>query len=311
MSYNFTNFFPKASIRRTLGNGGNLSAQYSGSTRAPSIDQIQPIKDNSDLLNQTIGNPNLKQLFRQRLSASYDIYKLLSETNLYIDVNYTTVSNDFSTINYVDPLGRRISQPVNVQGNNSLGLFSFLAKKLKKPEIRLSLDVQINKEHNTNFINTLKNINNAWNVMLQPRVSYEKEKKFEISYSTAVTWVNTTSSIRPDEPTKYIMQEHSFDLTLFLPFKIEFATDAVFNIRQKTDAFDKNTNAIKWNMRLDRKLFKAAKLRLSGFDLLDQNIGFQRTVNSNFISERTYDTFRRYFLVSLIWNFNKNGAPQE
>lgn len=47
-SYNFTNIFPQATVNYTLGSAGNLNFSYFGSTQAPSIEQIQPINDNTD-----------------------------------------------------------------------------------------------------------------------------------------------------------------------------------------------------------------------------------------------------------------------
>jgi hypothetical protein len=310
VAYNFINFFPRANLNMTLSNGANLYVNYSGSTRAPSIDQIQPVNDNTDLLNQRIGNPNLKQSFNQRISASYSSYKLLSQRNFYTSINFSTTSNDFSTINYVDELGRRISQPVNIQGNYNYGGYAYMYQKLKKPNMRVGMNVNYNASHNTGFINTLKNINNSFNIGVGPNIGFAKEKKYDITLRPQVNYTKTTSSIRPDEPTKYFTQEHYVNVSLTLPLKFEFNTDCTFLIRQKTDAFDRNNNSIRWNARLDRKFLKkdAAILRVAAFDILDQNIGFQRNVNSNFISERTYDTFRRYLMVSVLWNFNKNAV---
>ena len=81
--------------------------------------------------------------------------------------------------------------------------------------------------------------------------------------------------------------------------------------RQKTSAFPEDNNAILWNMWLDRKFAKndAFKLRVYAFDILDQNIGFRRTINTNLVSERTFNTFNRYLMFSVIWNFSKNGKP--
>ncbi|MEO5995137.1 MAG: outer membrane beta-barrel protein [Chitinophagaceae bacterium] len=313
VAYNFLNFFPRANVNFTLPTGANIYVNYSGYTRAPSIDQIQPIKDNSDLLNQKIGNPDLKQSFQQQFRLSYNSYKLLAQRYFYVSMNFNAVSNDFSTINYVDQLGRRISQPVNVQGNYNYGMNGAYEKKLKKPELTLGAYFNINNNHNTNFINSLKNINTSTNIGIGPRLALQKTKKYEISYRPYISFTKSTSSIRPDEPTKYVTQEHNVNGNLSLPWKFEFNTDCTFSIRQKTDAFDRNTNAIRWNARLDRKFLKkdAAVIRLAAFDILDQNIGFQRNVNSNFISERTYDTFRRYVMLSVIWNFSKNGVPQQ
>lgn len=313
VGYNFINLFPRANLNYTLPGGSNIYFNYFGNTQAPSIDQIQPVKDNTDELNQRIGNPDLKQSFRQRFSMGFNNYKLLSQRSIYMNFNYSVVQNDFSTINFVDQLGRRISQPVNVSGNYNIGSYFYYYKMLKKPAARLGFDGNINKNHNTNYINTLKNINNSYNLSLGPRISFIKDKKYDITLSPRVGWTKSTTSIRPDEPTRYWTQDHYADVTFFLPWKFEFNSDITFSLRQKTDAFDRNTNATRWNARLDKKFLKknAGVLRISAFDILDQNIGFQRTVNSNFISERTYDTFRRYMMLSFIYNFSKNGQPQQ
>ncbi|MEJ7768286.1 MAG: outer membrane beta-barrel protein, partial [Chitinophagaceae bacterium] len=234
IAYNFVNFFPRANVNMTLPNGGNLYFNYSGSTNAPSIEQIQPIKDNSDLLNQRIGNPDLKQSFRQRFSLSYNTYKLLSQRSIYTSFNYSTVSNDFSNINFVDPLGRRISQPVNVQGNRSFGMYGYYSKKLKKPDLTLGLNFDINSNRNTNFINSLKNVNHSFNIGTGPRIGFTKEKKYDFSYSPRINWTKSTSSVRPDEPTQYLTQDHYVNGTVFLPLKMEFVTNCTFSLRQKT-----------------------------------------------------------------------------
>jgi hypothetical protein len=46
-------------------------------------------------------------------------------------------------------------------------------------------------------------------------------------------------------------------------------------------------------------------------DILNQNIGFNRTINSNFISEQRYDRLSRYFLLSVAWNFNKMPGQEK
>ncbi len=312
VKYNFINLFPRANVNITLPRGGNLYFNYNGSTRAPSIDQIQPIKDNTNELNQRIGNPDLKQSFNQSFQASYNSYKLLSRRSIYASFYYNMAHNDISNINFVDDLGRRISQPVNVQGNYNYSSYLYYYKQVKKLNAQLGVDMNFNKYHNTNFINTLKNINNTFNFSFGPSITFEKEKKYDLSLRPRLNRHSSTSSIRPDAPTKYWTQEHQTSLTLFFPWKLEFNTDCTFSLRQKTEAFTDNNNAIRWNARLDKKIFKkdAGILRFSAFDILDQNIGFQRNINSNFISERTYDTFRRYFMLSFIYNFNKNGKPQ-
>lgn len=46
-------------------------------------------------------------------------------------------------------------------------------------------------------------------------------------------------------------------------------------------------------------------------DILNQNIGFQRNISSNFVTERTYNVIRRFWLVTFQWNFNKGPQKAE
>jgi hypothetical protein len=312
VKYSFTNFYPQANLNWTIGQAGNLSVNYNGNTQAPSIDQIQPVADNSDQSNIRIGNPDLKQAFQHRVNLRFNSYKILSERGIWASLSYSTTQNSFSTLTTVKN-GQRISQPVNVNGNYSLNLYTDYNKKIKKLGVGIGPGFRFNKNRNVNFIDGLKNVNNNFTYGFEFGIWYEKEKKFSIGLRPNASRNISKSSLRPDIVTKYWTQEHEVNVNVFLPWKMEIGSDVSFNFRQKTDAFDKNNNSIRWNARLDKKLLKndVARLRLSAFDILDQNISFQRNTNSNFISERNYDTFRRYFMVSLIWNFSKNGKPSE
>jgi hypothetical protein len=68
-----------------------------------------------------------------------------------------------------------------------------------------------------------------------------------------------------------------------------------------------------WHVNLDKKVSKKHDLRagIRVNDLLNQNIGFSRSINSNFISERSSVVLQRYWLVTLAWNFSKNGKPSD
>ncbi|HOA39642.1 MAG TPA: outer membrane beta-barrel protein, partial [Flavihumibacter sp.] len=95
-------------------------------------------------------------------------------------------------------------------------------------------------------------------------------------------------------------------------WKIELQTDLRYNWRQATDVFGQNRNVFIWNAWIGKKFWKNnnGELRFSINDILNQNIGFQRNASSNFISERTYSTLKRYWLVSFAWNFNKTPGSK-
>jgi hypothetical protein len=313
-NYSFTNFFPRANLTWIMRENTTLRFGYNGATQAPSIDQIQPIRDITNQLNIREGNPDLKQAFRHRFELSYNSYKFLSERSMWANLSFTATQHDFSTINIVDlSTGRKITRPVNVDGNyNAYGYFSY-QQRVTKWKIRIGADGRFNLNHNTNFIDDQANVNNTYSFGAGPTLSYYKEKKFSFRIRTNFTSNVSKTSLRSDLVTRYWTQSHNVDFWVNLPWKMELATDCEFNLRQKTSVFENNNNSIRWNGHLDKKLFRndATRLRFSANDILNQNIGFNRNINSNFISERTYNTIKRNFMLSFIWNFSKNGKPME
>jgi hypothetical protein len=147
-------------------------------------------------------------------------------------------------------------------------------------------------------------------------ISKKKDKKYDIGIRSGATYTTSNSSIQNNITTKYWTFVIRPDVDFYLPLKFQLHADCEFNIRQKTSTFDNNTNAILLNAWVGKKLLKgdALLLKVSGNDILNQNIGFSRTVNSNFVSQNTYTTIQRYFLFSLVWNFTKQGSvapPQQ
>ncbi|SEO96500.1 outer membrane beta-barrel protein [Niastella yeongjuensis] len=312
IKYSFTNYYPQANLNWTMGTNGNFRFSYNGSTQAPSIDQIQPIKDITNQLNIRLGNPDLKQAFRHRLNASYESYKFLSDRSIYAEINYSATQNDFSSSNWLDPnTGRKTSQPINVNGNYRLSSYMWYRKKVTKWGLRAGGNASVNLNHNTNFTNGQENRNDVYTYSLGPGLGLYKEKKYSFWLMTNFDFNESQTSLQADHITRYLTQRHEFDIWMSLPWKLEVNGDVTFNIRQKTSVFENNNNNTIVNASIDRKILKndIARLRFSVRDLLNQNIGFNRNINSNFISERTYNNIKRNFMVSFIYNFSKNGKP--
>ena len=311
--YNFTNLFPRASFQYKISQYSRINFNYDGNTTAPSLSQIQPVADNSDPLNIYTGNPNLKQSFSQNFRISYNDYKVLSDRSIYTSISYSPVSNAFGNRSITDTLGKTTSQTVNVDGNYRLSYNIYSSFKWAKPEIRIGLSGYGSISKNNAFVNGLANVNR--NTSFNFDLSFDKnvDKKYEIEFRNAVGYNISKSSIRPDVVTKYWTYEPNLNVAIQLPWKTEFDTDLNYNWRQKTSVFDNNNNVLIWNAKIEKKIAGKQDFRI-GFkvnDILNQNLGFNRIINSNFVSERNYDVIKRFWLATLIWNFNKGPKKGE
>ena len=164
VKYSYTNLFPRSNINYKFNSNSGIYFNYNGSTQQPTIQQIQPVRDNTNTLNIFVGNPNLKQEFRQRFDLSYNSYKVLSQQNIYFYTTFNTVANAITTSQYTatsgDSVGKTIYRYINANGNYNgyaSGGYSF---KWKKPDIRISPGVNLNVNRNNNIVNNVNNVTN-------------------------------------------------------------------------------------------------------------------------------------------------------
>jgi hypothetical protein len=317
VKYSYTNLFPRSNINYKFSSNSGINFNYNGNTQQPTIQQIQPIQDNTNTLNIFVGNPNLKQEFRQRFSFNYHSYKVLSQQNTYIYGAFNTVSNAIASNQFTatrgDSVGKTIYQYINVDGNYNGFLQGGYTFKLTKTDIRISPGLNFNVNRMNNIVNNVKNVTNNETYGFRLGLSKYVEKKFSFYLSGSVNYNTSKSSIRRDVKTNYISQSHYFTVNYTLPWKFEFNTDINAELRQRTSSFDRNNNVIVWNAYLGRKLFKNDKglISIRGNDLLDQNKGFNRFIGSNVVTENSYTTLRRFFMLNFTWNFTKSpgSAP--
>ena len=307
----FVNWFPHASLTYSFSSQKRLSIRYTGNTSQPSIQQIQPTRTNDDPLNIAIGNPGLKPQFGNNINLGFNDYKVLTDRYIYGSVGYTFTANAISGNEKIDSSGRRVSQSVNLNGNHSVNSYFNYGFKLKKINLNIGFNLGANANQYVNIVNDLQNTTNSKNYSFGISLYKAKEKKYQFGFNSSANYTSSTSSIQKNISTKYWTYTLHPEMDVFLPLKFQVHSDCDFNFRQKTSAFDNNTNAIIWNTWIGKKFFKkdALLIKASGNDLLNQNIGFNRTVTSNFVSQNTYTTIQRFFMLSVVWNFNKSGTP--
>lgn len=310
-SYNYYNLAPQANINFKFSPYSGLRFNYNGSTQQPTIDQLQPLKNNDDPLNVVIGNPSLKQEFQNRFNLSYNNFKVLSERNLYLGIYLTSTNNDISSTYTIDTLGKRTTQYVNVDGNYSGGLYGGIGMKIPKTKFYAGINPSVNLSHTTNFVNGLKNLNRSFSISNSFNIRYFKQEKVNFNASFTPSYSQSKSSISTAAGTNYWTYNYSLDGSVYPVKKLEIGSDIDYNFRQKLSAFDKNNSVILWNAFIEKKFFKNEQLtlRASINDILNQNKGYDRNIQPNAIVERHYITFQRYGLITLTWNFkNKGGA---
>ncbi len=304
----YTNIFPAANFTYKYKSNSNLSVNYQGSTRQPSIDQLQPLRNNQDFFNQVVGNPDLKQSFTNSVRISHSSYSILTESHFYQSINFRTTSNLIAYNKDIDPeSAKTVSTPINTNGNFSGNFYFGYGFKIKKINLNVNLNPSLSYNKSVLSINNKINNSNTLNSGFSVYLNKSKEKKYEFSLSNSFS-NNRNSTSQNDEIKSFNTNNLGLDVGVYFREKWKLSTDYNLNSRQKTTDFQDNLTNQLWNARLQRT-FKNDEFTayIMVRDILNQNIGINRYVYENIIGEERNDRLKRYAMIGFTWNF-KNGG---
>lgn len=314
-TYNYTNYNAQANLNYKIKPSENLYISYYGNSNAPSLNDLQPIRDYSDLLNIREGNPDLKPSFNHSFNLWYGSFKMLKERNIWANMGYNLTQNAFTQYSEYRQDSIRYYRTVNTNGvSNFYSNFGY-GFKLKKAGIRLGANASVNLNRNVNFVNepgttnSLKNITTTNSYTFSPRISKEIPDKLDITFSPNFGYNTSIATVNDNANAKYWTSGYNIWGNWQLPKDFELNTDVNAQYRQKDSRFPANNNYTIWNAALSKKFHKKEfELRFWVNDILDQNRGYNRNFNSNSFTETYRTTLRRFYMLTFIWNITKNGS---
>lgn len=281
-----------------------VNFSYNTFATQPSINQLQPVQDNTNPNRIIIGNADLKQAYQNKFQVSFNSYKPVTGRYIWANVNYAITNNAFGNSTHYDSIGRTISSTVNVDGNYNVNGYAGAGIPLFSKLINLNPSVNFNSSENSGFINSQRNTTAQNSVGLGLDIDIDADT---ISFQLGVNFdYNTTESTLNNSSNKpYSSQKYTAELSVKLPFKFSIETDAEYNINsQRTPGY--NINYVLWNASINKMFLKNENLIISiiGNDLLNQNISTNRNIEDNIITDTKTNIISRYFLLKAVFKFN-------
>jgi hypothetical protein len=315
---NFTNWYPQASFQYKFTKQSSIRLSYNGNTTQPTIDQIQPIRNNLNTLNVQLGNANLKPSFTNRYNISYNSYKVISNQYIWISGSYSTTSNPIVG-NQVRDTSRGTStyQSANLKdhSNSNFWVNSYFERKIPGVDINAGFELSGNGNTYYSFSNGALDKTKSYSYSGSIRLSKYKEKKYDAWVSGGPNYTINASSLTPLLNNNGSGFNINGGFNIYLPGKFQIGSDGNYTYNAPTKSFpDQDFKRFLLNANVSRTFFKdAVKASISGNDLLNQNTGYNRTGGGNIITQERFTTIRRYFMFSLTWDFNKvgGGAPKK
>jgi len=308
LSNSVGNVLPNAGFVWRISQGSNLNINYYSSFRQPSVDQLQPVVDNSDPNRLKTGNPDLKPQFDNSINMNYYFYKGISDINFYAGSYFKQVNNEINETTYFDSIGRSVTAPLNIQGNYTGSAYLGGGFPIFKRFLKVYYYLNGSYNNNVSFLNREKNT--TTHMVISPGLNLERENdKFTFGIGGNYQYNVPKQTINPESVKPYYSYELNARLRVKLPKQFLIQSDAVYtNNGNRSPGF--NLNFVIWNASLSKSFLKSESLILSAElnDILNQNISNQRSIEANKISDIKTQIIKRYVLIRLLYKFTSQQA---
>ncbi|HMI02205.1 MAG TPA: TonB-dependent receptor [Pedobacter sp.] len=309
LNRNFLIWRPAANFRYQLSKAASLSFDYTGNTRTPYLAQLQPLRQNSDPLNITLGNPALRPQFDNRFSYYYRVYQPTLDQGINFRGSYGTSMNAIVSNRLTDSAGINTLQYSNLKGKNpsSWNVYAEVYGHATKLDFILYISTTINGSTYFNYVNN--KLNKISNVEYKPQVDIAKNKTtYSYGFSIGPNYTASSSSLQSvDNNTKGFFS--SFNFYTKLPYNFFIGSDLNYKYNAKNKVFDRSFEQLLVNSYIGKSFLKEENLKLTlrGNDLLNQNTGYRRDSSTSGFIESRNTTIKRYFIFSLTWDYTKFG----
>ncbi|HEX3387207.1 MAG TPA: outer membrane beta-barrel protein, partial [Mucilaginibacter sp.] len=314
---NFIDWNPQARFQYRFSQQKSFSINYNGRTTQPTLDQIQPLRVNNDPLNIVLGNPDLTPSFSNNISVFYNSYKVISDQSLFFGGNYSFTSNPIISHVSYSGTGVSTSQYFNLSGKetSSFNLWGNANRKIQKIGINIGVNMDANGNVFYNYVNNALNMTK--NYTFNPGINFGKyqEKKLDFNLSGGPTYTLSQSSLQPNINNNGWGARAYFNFNIYLPGKFQIGSNSEYQYTAKTQSFPTDFSRVLLNASVTKSFLKTdnLKVEIRANDLLNQNVGFSRDASANLITQNSYTTIKRYFMLAVTYDFSKmaGGAPKK
>lgn len=280
---------------------------YQGNTRQPSLGDLLTLTDNSDPLNITRGNSDLKPAYNQNIRLEARNTKI----GLNGDLNWSnTLNSIIRAVTYNTVTGGRESYPVNINGNWSSRASLRYQKRIKRRfniaarttaafAQSVSLVNEGQKEQPDHSITRNRSLNANLRLGYQPQWGgFDLTGDWRFRHSTNL--LRETGDYTRD----YRLGVNAY---ADLPGGIQLRSDVAYSFRNGTNITPGEDDQVVWNASLSWRFLKQKKAELSFYwaDILSQKKNFTRSVSSFGLSERHTQQIGSWFMLSFKYRFNK------
>lgn len=312
------NYSPRLTFKYKFAKKEFARIIYRGNSQQPSVSQMEPVRDNSNAMAETVGNMGLNPSFRHFIRAFYSRYNQDRMSSLNTGLRANLTKDALVNNSLYDVTGKVYRQTVNAEGlpfdlswdimyntpviknrlhfftRTELGYNHRLAYVSHNMPVDLDInDLPLGDESKTNNLRareelSLRLSHDVVDFGLRGNVTYSRTQNNQtVNITNTINWGVTA------------------DFTFHLPYNWSLSTDIGYNDKWGYN-LEGSLSEIMWNAKID-KTWKAATLSLNLYDILNQKKNVVETIGENYIQYQRFNTLPTYFTLSFSYKLNRMG----
>ena len=308
INQSYFNVLPSLNLQYDISQMSNLRVRYSTNVNEPSLEQLQPIVDNSDPLNIYIGNPELDPEYRHTIRINYNTYSQFSNTGFFAYLNARYSNNTITNTRTVNELLVQTTTPINVDNDLNLSGYLNYNMPVKFLKHRLTLGTNLTYRRSILFVNEKRNNTTRTNNSIRISLNNLYTDKLDITYGANLGLNSTKYSESSQLNQNFLNQNFFLDFNYDFPNDWTFSTDADHTVFSQ-ESFGDEESITYVNASISKVFLnsKKAMLKFGVTDILNQNQNINRSSNLNFIQDTRIQSLGRYFLLSFSYSFSGFG----
>jgi hypothetical protein len=321
------NYIPTARFIYNYSRSKSFSINYNGSNAAPSFSQLQPVVDFSNALYPVQGNPYLNPAFTNNVSIRYNNFSFATGNVFFANLTYQNISNQVVTNTITSNTSNRIlTQYLNANGfYNFTGRVTY-AKPWAERKYTLSLNGTVQYNNNIGYLTNIngdplaataeqisaaEQKNLAKNLVFTPEIRFRVDLPNIIDAQLLTNYnINRTSNSVQNDFNNSITNIRTWNVGLngknyFGDWVFSYDFTKATNYGYASNIQVTNPNIL--NLYVERRFLKnkVATIRLSGFDLFNQNTGYSSTTTASSITQSSVNRLARYYLLTFTLRLQK------
>jgi len=318
----FNNFIPNLSVDISPSRNVYFSASYGRYASEPSVEDLQPVVDDSNPFYIREGNPELLPEISNEIRASFSKSWPVQAIRIRVGANYSFNQNQIISEEIVNSDGVFTVKPVNLDGGSSASTSANISFPIVKNKFTVRTNARYRNTNRPALVNGVKNLTHTNSIYGSCRLSITPNPNIGLYLNSSSNFTNTTFDIDEEQDQK--IRNHNFN--------VEFNTKTVWGIFLNTDfeysiynsdfdyaafideEYDINQSIPTLNVSLYKQFLKKKKLetRLSLYDAFNQNTAISQSTSNNRLRGSQTEAIGRYFMFSLTYNIQglKDGVQK-